>query len=123
MVRDFKNGSLEREIVVSVYSTVRARDADGYPYNHVVLLLSDVLEKIRSGSQSLDEWTRMCQVLNVTDRPAYKKYKASRMPAFQPAGVFKQVGKGRVVSINRWSNIPNSYSSILTVALRMRRIT
>ena len=85
---------LDREIVVSVYSTVRARDADGYPYNHVVIPLSDVLEKIRIGSDGLDGWTHMCQVLNVTDRTAYKEYKASRMPAFQPAGMFKQVGKG-----------------------------
>ena len=54
----------------------------------VIASLDAVIDRIRSGANGLDEKTRYCNALALTDKEAYRTYKAKALPAVIFAGTF-----------------------------------
>ena len=70
----------------------------------VIASLDAVIDRIRSGANGLDEKTRYCNALALTDKEAYRTYKSKELPAVIFAGTF-HAGKRKSQELSQHSGL------------------
>ena len=61
---------------------------NSYDTKGVIVSIEAVVDRIRSGAKGLDEKTRYCNALAITEPKRYKAYKERELPAVTFAGTF-----------------------------------
>ena len=77
---------------------------NSYDTRGVIAPIMSVIDRIRSGAKGLDEKTRYCNALVITEPETYRTYKAANLPAATFSGTFPK-GKRKAEHLDQHSGL------------------